>query len=172
MSTSTRRHKRGSTHATDGCLLYRSEKGRRIGLAQYRVRTPLKISSTFLGVGPRHLFRKTLTNTPPELLVQSPLQDVDGVPYKWTHGRIVLMGDAAHPMMPDMAQGASQTFVDAFAIREAFAKADNVDQALMDFETNRRDVANAVVKISQKGLFLGPNDVDPSQYVTRMRSNH
>ena len=61
------------------------------------------------------------------------------------------MGDAAHPMMPDMAQGASQTFVDAFAIREAFAKADNVDQALMDFETNRRDVANAVVKISQKG---------------------
>ena len=104
---------------------------------------------------------KTLTNTPPELLVQSPLQDVDGVPYKWTHGRIVLMGDAAHPMMPDMAQGASQTFVDAFAIREAFAKANNVDQALMDFETNRRDVANAVVKISQKGLFLGPNDVDP-----------
>ena len=94
-------------------------------------------------------------------LVQSPLQDVDGVPYKWTHGRIVLMGDAAHPMMPDMAQGASQTLVDAFAIREAFAKANNVDQALMDFETNRRDVANAVVKISQKGLFLGPNDVDP-----------
>ena len=47
----------GFTHATGGCLLYRSEKGRRIGLAQYRVRTPLKISSTFLGVGPRHLFR-------------------------------------------------------------------------------------------------------------------
>ena len=104
---------------------------------------------------------ETLINTPSDLLVQSPLQDVDGVPYKWTHGRITLIGDAAHPMMPDMAQGASQTFVDALAIRDAFAKTRNVDEALNEYETKRREIAGAVVKISQRGLFLGRYNVDP-----------
>lgn len=104
---------------------------------------------------------KVLGNTPEELLVQSQLLDVDGIPYKWTHGRVTLMGDAAHPMMPDMAQGASQTFVDAMALRDAFAKTEDVDQALREYEANRRPVVTAVVKCSQKGLFLGRNKVDP-----------
>jgi 2-polyprenyl-6-methoxyphenol hydroxylase-like FAD-dependent oxidoreductase len=104
---------------------------------------------------------QTLGNTTQDLLVQSPLLDVDGVPYKWTYGRITLIGDAAHPMMPDMAQGASQTFVDALALRDAFAKTQNIDQALQDYESGRRGVATAVVKCSQKGLFLGRNNVDP-----------
>jgi 2-polyprenyl-6-methoxyphenol hydroxylase-like FAD-dependent oxidoreductase len=86
---------------------------------------------------------------------------VDGVPYKWTHGRVTLIGDSAHPMMPDMAQGASQTFVDALALRDAFAKTRDVDEALRDYEAGRRPVANAVVKCSQKGLFLGRYNVDP-----------
>ena len=104
---------------------------------------------------------ETLKKTPADLLVQSPLQDVDGIPYKWTHGRITLIGDAAHPMMPDMAQGASQTFVDALVIRDVFARTQNVEEALHEYEMKRREVASAVVKISQKGLFLGPYNVDP-----------
>ena len=64
-------------------------------------------------------------------------------------------------MMPDMAQGASQTFVDALSIRDAFTKTKNIDQALSEYETKRRHIANAVVKCSQKGLFLGKNNVDP-----------
>ena len=64
-------------------------------------------------------------------------------------------------MMPDMAQGASQTFVDALALRDAFAKTQNADQALLTYEAERRLVANSVVKCSQKGLFLGRNKVDP-----------
>ena len=104
---------------------------------------------------------ETLKKTPADLLVQSPLQDVDGIPYKWTHGRITLIGDAAHPMMPDMAQGASQTFVDALVIRDVFARTQNVEEALHEYEMRRREVASAVVKISQKGLFLGPYNVDP-----------
>ena len=64
-------------------------------------------------------------------------------------------------MIPDMAQGASQTFVDAIALRDAFANNDNPDEALVEYETKRREVANAVVKCSQKGLFLGKHNVDP-----------
>lgn len=104
---------------------------------------------------------RTLARTPRDLLVQSPLLDVDGVPYKWTHGRITLIGDAAHPMMPDMAQGASQTLVDALALKNAFAEHPDPDDALRIFEEIRRPIANAVVKCSQKGLFLGRNNVEP-----------
>ncbi len=104
---------------------------------------------------------QTLSTTPKELLVQSPLNVVVGTPYKWTHGRVTLIGDAAHPMMPDMAQGASQTFIDALALKNAFTNNKNVDDALREFEAARMPVANAVVKASQQGLFLGRHNVDP-----------
>ena len=86
---------------------------------------------------------------------------VDGIPYKWTHGRIVLIGDAAHPMMPDLAQGASQTFLDALVLRDVFTKTKDIDQALREYEHQRRDAAYYVVRCSKKGSYLGRNSVDP-----------
>lgn len=104
---------------------------------------------------------KTFSLTPRETIVESPLYDVDGVPYKWTHGRITLMGDAAHPMMPDLAQGASQTLIDALVLRDVFAKTKNIDEALAEYESLRRPAANHIVKLSQKGSFLGRGNADP-----------
>lgn len=104
---------------------------------------------------------RTLSMTPREAVVESPLYDVAGILYKWTQGRITLMGDAAHPMMPDLAQGASQTFIDAQVLRDVFAKHDNVKDALAAYETQRRPAASYVVQCSQKGSFLGRNHVDP-----------
>ena len=40
----------------------------------------------------------------------------------WTSGRVALMGDAAHPMMPDQAQGFGQAIEDAAALRVVFGK--------------------------------------------------
>lgn len=104
---------------------------------------------------------RTLSITPREAIVESPLFDVTGTPYKWTHGRITLLGDAAHPMMPDLAQGASQTFIDALVLRDVFAKAKDIDQALHEYEHQRRRAAYYVVKCSRKGSYLGRNSVDP-----------
>jgi 2-polyprenyl-6-methoxyphenol hydroxylase-like FAD-dependent oxidoreductase len=104
---------------------------------------------------------RTLSMTPRDAVVESPLYDVAGILYKWTHKRITLMGDAAHPMMPDLAQGASQTFIDALALRDVFAKHSNVEVALAEYENQRRPAASYVVKCSQKGSFLGRNHVDP-----------
>jgi len=39
----------------------------------------------------------------------------------WQDGRICLVGDAAHPMLPTMGQGASQTMEDSAALAKAFA---------------------------------------------------
>lgn len=103
----------------------------------------------------------TLSITPRDVIVESPLYDVDGSPYKWTHGRVTLLGDAAHPMMPDLAQGASQTFIDSLVLRDAFAKTTNIDEALRKYESERRPASNYVVRCSQKGSFLGRNNVKP-----------
>lgn len=104
---------------------------------------------------------KTFSVTPKETIVASPLYDVDGVPYKWTHGRVTLLGDAAHPMMPDLAQGASQTLIDAVALRDAFAKTKDIEQALFEYESVRRPAANYIVKCSQKGSFMGRGNAGP-----------
>ncbi len=103
----------------------------------------------------------TLANTPRESIIESALFDVDGVPYQWTHGRVTLIGDAAHPMVPDMAQGASQTFIDAHCLYDVFSRTQDVDRALQEYEHLRKAKAEYVVKRSQQGSFLGRNSVDP-----------
>ena len=40
----------------------------------------------------------------------------------WTRGPIALLGDAAHPMMPTLAQGAAITLEDAFVLARALAR--------------------------------------------------
>lgn len=44
------------------------------------------------------------------------LRDIDPLP-TWTRGRAILVGDAAHAMLPTQGQGASQSFEDAEALR-------------------------------------------------------
>lgn len=42
-------------------------------------------------------------------------------PY-WTRGRVALLGDAAHPMLPDQTQGHSQAIEDAAALGLVFSE--------------------------------------------------
>jgi salicylate hydroxylase len=48
------------------------------------------------------------------------LRDIDPLP-TWTRGRTILIGDAAHAMLPTQGQGASQSLEDAEALRAYFA---------------------------------------------------
>ncbi len=54
----------------------------------------------------------------------------------WVKGRIVLIGDAAHPMLPFMAQGAAMALEDAVVLDRCLA-AGNVAEALRAFEDIR-----------------------------------
>lgn len=47
------------------------------------------------------------------------LRDIDPLP-TWTKGRVILIGDAAHAMLPTQGQGASQTVEDAEALGAFF----------------------------------------------------
>jgi salicylate hydroxylase len=67
----------------------------------------------------------------------------------WTHGSTALMGDAAHAMLPFMAQGAAMSLEDA-AVLAAHLPQDvsNIPAALRGFERQRKARATHVQKIS------------------------
>jgi salicylate hydroxylase len=60
---------------------------------------------------------------------------------RWTRGRLALRGDAAHPMLPHIAQGTNQALEDAMALAtlQRGATAADVTQALTRHQTLRRE---------------------------------
>ena len=71
------------------------------------------------------------------------IYDRDPLPH-WTSGAITLLGDAAHPMMPTLAQGAAITLEDAFALARNLAQHDDPRTALSAYEAERRPRAGKV----------------------------
>ncbi|MBN06820.1 MAG: monooxygenase [Rhodospirillaceae bacterium] len=56
----------------------------------------------------------------------------------WIRGRVCLLGDAAHPMLPTFGQGAAQSFEDAAALSSAFSlHGSSVATALLHYERVR-----------------------------------
>jgi salicylate hydroxylase len=65
------------------------------------------------------------------------LYDRDPLP-RWSVGRVTLMGDAAHPMLPYMAQGAVQSIEDAAVLAKCLALVGDVQAALDRYEQTRK----------------------------------
>ncbi len=53
-----------------------------------------------------------------ETILEYPMVDQEPLP-RWSHGRITLLGDAAHPMVPRGSNGAGQAILDAGSWRNA-----------------------------------------------------
>ncbi len=68
----------------------------------------------------------------------------------WTRGRVTLLGDAAHPMLPYMAQGASQSIEDAFVLAHCLAAdRDDPQRAIEGYATRRQERTAAVQTASR-----------------------
>jgi 2-polyprenyl-6-methoxyphenol hydroxylase-like FAD-dependent oxidoreductase len=74
----------------------------------------------------------------------------------WVHGRVVLLGDAAHPMYPVGSNGASQAILDASALAEAVVAETDLDAALARYEGERLPATAAIVAANRRG---GPERV-------------
>jgi FAD-dependent urate hydroxylase len=56
----------------------------------------------------------------------------------WVHGRVLLVGDAAHATSPNMAEGAAMALEDALVLAECLRRLESVPAALTTFEARRR----------------------------------
>lgn len=110
--------------------------------------------------------------TVPDQVIRTPLFDRPPAP-GWSRARTVLIGDAAHPMLPTTGQGGGQALLDAVSVADALAGCDLADQAdlaarLRRFEERRFPV---VTGIAQGAWHMGQvhHERDPEQVALRDR---
>jgi salicylate hydroxylase len=65
---------------------------------------------------------------------------------QWSQGRGVLMGDAAHPTLPFLAQGANMALEDAWVLADALQGAETVAEGFAAYQSRRRDRCARIVK--------------------------
>jgi salicylate hydroxylase/6-hydroxynicotinate 3-monooxygenase len=114
--------------------------------------------------------RKAYSGFHPE--VRSVLQACPGV-YKWAllerdplprwgEERVVLLGDACHPMTPYMAQGAGSALEDAVVLARSIERSgtDGLEEAFRLYEDTRKPRASAIQAKSSSNTWMR-NDADP-----------
>jgi salicylate hydroxylase len=85
----------------------------------------------------------------------------------WTRGRVTLLGDAAHPMLPYMAQGASQSIEDASVLAACLAAdRDDPRRGIEGYATRRRERTAAVQAASREASRV-VRLTDPAQVQAR-----
>ncbi|HWR46331.1 MAG TPA: FAD-dependent monooxygenase [Pseudonocardiaceae bacterium] len=91
------------------------------------------------------------------------LYDRDPLP-RWTQGRLTLLGDAAHPMLPHMGQGANQAIEDGMALATLIrgVNAADIPDALIRYQELRCDHTAQVQQGSRANGLLA----DSGQLVT------
>lgn len=70
---------------------------------------------------------------------------------RWSHGRLTLLGDAAHPMLPHLGQGANQSIEDGFALAWVLARTSllHIERALRHYESVRIDRTAKIQRASR-----------------------
>jgi 2-polyprenyl-6-methoxyphenol hydroxylase-like FAD-dependent oxidoreductase len=77
-------------------------------------------------------------------VLEFPMVDQDPLP-RWTFGRITLLGDAAHPMVPRGSNGAGQAILDARVLTSALLENDDPAAALASYEKQRLEATTRIV---------------------------
>lgn len=98
------------------------------------------------------------------------LFDRDPMP-KWSQGRVTLLGDACHPMLPFMAQGAVMAIEDAYTLAHCLSVGTTAyPSALQRYEDLRRERTATVQQMSRDNIQFFHN-ADIPNLVERMSSH-
>jgi 2-polyprenyl-6-methoxyphenol hydroxylase-like FAD-dependent oxidoreductase len=83
---------------------------------------------------------------------------------RWSEGRVVLLGDACHPMTPYMAQGAATAIEDAAVLARALAAVDgeDIEGAFRRYEAHRKPRTSRIQAISSANTWMKGGDDDTS----------
>jgi len=88
-------------------------------------------------------------------------------PPSWLYrGRVVLIGDAAHPMTPDLGQGACQAIEDAVVLADCLIPSRPLEESLADFGARRLPRIRRIVR---EARFLGRLNSSTSRFSELVR---
>jgi 5-methylphenazine-1-carboxylate 1-monooxygenase len=90
-----------------------------------------------------------------EIVYEFPLVDKDPLG-RWTHGRMTLLGDAAHPLYPIGSNGSAQAILDARCLADLLQRERDVEYALREYEAERMPKTAA---IALRNRLNGPEQV-------------
>jgi salicylate hydroxylase len=94
------------------------------------------------------------------------IHDRDPLP-QWTRGRVTLLGDAAHPTMPTLAQGANMAIEDGYVLaRNLVCHSDDIDAALAAYVAERQP-RTARVTLQSRQQFANNRKVPPPPFLDR-----
>lgn len=117
-----------------------------------------EMAEAFAGYHPtvQALIEQTTEVTKWPLLNRNPLP-------LWSQGRMVLLGDACHPMKPHMAQGAAMAIEDGAMLARCLSETGLTDfgSAFHLYEANRRERASRVQAVSNANTWLKTQE-DPA----------
>jgi salicylate hydroxylase len=69
---------------------------------------------------------------------------------RWSHGRVTLLGDAAHAMLPFLGMGAAMAIEDGWALARCLALETDVNAALARYEAARRSRCETMQAMSRR----------------------
>jgi 6-hydroxynicotinate 3-monooxygenase len=90
-----------------------------------------------------------------DVVTKWPLKNRNPLPL-WSRGRLVLLGDACHPMKPHMAQGACMAIEDAAILMRSLVETglDDYEEAFKIYENSRKERATKVQTISNANTWF------------------
>jgi salicylate hydroxylase len=93
--------------------------------------------------------RELIRAVPDGALYKWGLRDREPLPV-WTRGRVTMLGDAAHPFLPFLGQGACIAIEDGMVLGRALAGAARVEQGFERYEAARKARANGLQLASRE----------------------
>jgi 6-hydroxynicotinate 3-monooxygenase len=133
----------------DEIYLVTSAKGEWHSQASWEFCPRGEVVNAFAGFHPEV---RTVIETAPQF-TKWPILDIDPVD-AWGKGRLVLLGDACHAMMPYMASGAAMAMEDAAVLARCLVQADDHASAFGLYQTSRMSRVTKVQRISAENSFL------------------
>lgn len=86
-----------------------------------------------------------IEHTPLDQIIRTDLYDLS--PLKsWCKGRVILLGDAAHAMTPNLGQGGAQAIEDAFLLAYKLSNGGSISQAFREYEHMRMPRVRRIVQ--------------------------
>lgn len=95
--------------------------------------------------------------TDPEDIVERPIFDRAPVS-RWSENRVTLLGDAAHPMVPSLGQGANTAFEDGYILAQCLCHSSSIEDAIGLYEEKR---VHRTQVIQSRSALQGSRAYDP-----------